>query len=165
MVSGDDGKPAGSEALARLARLEDLRAAEDVLFRFAEGQDRKDKDLFASAFSTDAALDFVQPAAIFGVELAPFVGRSNLVETIFHNISGLNTSHTVTNQRIQVRGDKASGTALVEAQHVLAADPSRYLLLKNFYDTELIRSADGWEMSNVVIRNIWYVGDKKVLFP
>ncbi len=80
-------------------------------------------------------------------------------------VRSLHTSHTVTNQRIQAHGDKASGTALVEAQHVLAADPSRQLLLKNFYDTELIRCADGWEMRKVVIRNIWYVGDKAVLFP
>lgn len=164
--SGDLDRPgSASQSGTGLDTLRDLRAAEDVLFRFAEGQDRKDKTLFASAFSADAVLDFVQPAARFGVELAPFRGRTSLVDTIFQNISGLDTSHTVTNQRIRLDGDRAFGSALVEAQHVLAADPSRHLLLKNFYDTELIRSGARWEMSKVVIRNIWHTGDRKVLFP
>lgn len=150
--------------LERLDRLEDLRSAEDVLLRFAEGQDRSDKELFASAFAEGAVMDFVQPAAAFGIELDVFKGKGTVVETVFQNIATLRTSHTVTNQRISIEGDRATGSALVEAQHVAKANPDQFLLLKNFYDTELIKTDHGWAMEKVVIRNIWYLGQKSVLF-
>lgn len=149
---------------ARLDRLEDLRLAEDVLLRFAEGQDRSDKDLFASSFAEGAVMDFAQPADVFGVELDLFKGKGTIVETVFQNIAALQTSHTVTNQRISIHGDRATGTALVEAQHVAKDNPEQFLLLKNFYDIDLVRDGMGWAMEKVVIRNIWYIGQKSVLF-
>lgn len=148
----------------RLAHLEELRSAEDVLLRFAAGQDRSDKELFASSFAEGAEMDFVQPAAIFGVELDVFKGKATVVDTVFQNIAALRTSHTVTNQRISLQGDRATGTALVEAQHVAKWDREQFLLLKNLYDFDLVKTDGRWAMSRVVIRNIWYVGRKSVLF-
>ena len=70
----------------------------------------------------------------------------------------------MTNQRISLQGDRATGTALVEAQHVAKWDREQFLLLKNFYDFDLVKTDGRWAMSRVVIRNIWYVGRKSVLF-
>lgn len=44
----------------------DREAVPDALHRFAAGQDLDDRDLFASAFSPTATLDFTQPARLFG---------------------------------------------------------------------------------------------------
>jgi hypothetical protein len=154
-----------SDLTERMRRLEDHKSAQDVLYRFAEGQDRRDRALLRSAFTEDAELDFAQPAQRFGVSLTPFQGREAIVSTVLTNIAPLHTSHTVTNQRICIDGDFAAGTALVEAQHVNAENPDSRLLLKNFYDFELRRNHDGWAMSRVVIRNIWFEGTSTVLFP
>jgi len=137
----------------------------DALLRFAVGQDLKDERLFASAFAEDCELDFTQPAARLGVTLPVFSGRTRIVETIMATVRGLDTTHTVSNPRAWVDGDAASLFALVEAQHLPHGDPSRHLLLKNFYRVRLARSSAGWAMTRVRIDNVWMSGDGRVLFP
>jgi len=53
--------------------------------------------------------------------------------------------------------------ALVEAQHLPASDHSRYYLMKNRYDVELVREGDLWVIQRVTIDNIWRTGDPTVL--
>ena len=136
----------------------------DALLRFGAGQDLRDEALLASAFTEDATLDFTQPAARFGVPLAVFAGRATIVATVFANTAPLATTHTVTNGRVHIDGDSARLMALVEAQHVLRADPSRHLLLKNWYDADLKREAGTWHMARVRIDNVWFEGEAAVLF-
>ncbi|MEU8222489.1 nuclear transport factor 2 family protein [Kribbella sp. NPDC048915] len=76
-------------------------------------------------------------------------------------------THTVTNPRPAVDGDKATLWALVEARHVRAAAPDEFLLLKNTYDVELVRDAvdaDLWRIRIMTIRNVWFEGRPEVLF-
>lgn len=93
-----------------------------------------------------------------------FAGRDSVVSTIFANIAPLDTTHTVTNGRVHVEGDTARLMALVEAQHVQRAAPSRRLLLKNWYDVDLRREAGTWRMARVRIDNVWFEGEAAVLF-
>src|SRR5690606_30950554 len=60
---------------ATLAAIADLHEVIDALYRFAAGQDERDRELFESAFALDATVDFSEPASRFGVDLQPFVGR------------------------------------------------------------------------------------------
>ena len=149
----------------RLNKMEDRIAVIDALYRFAAGQDMKDTALFASAFAEEAELDFVQPAARLGVTLAPFKGRDAIVSSIMAAVGQLDTSHTVTNPRVEISGDRAGLHALVEAQHVPKDDHERHLLLKNFYEAELKRNGDLWRITSLRITNIWMDGDGSVLFP
>jgi hypothetical protein len=137
----------------------------DALYRFAAGQDMADEALFASAFAEDAELDFVQPAARLGVEVPVFKGKRQIVETIVRNFGRLDTTHTVTNPRVRFEGGTAELFALVEAQHLPKGDHSRYLMLKNIYETKLRREAAGWRITHMRIRNVWMSGDSRVLFP
>ncbi|MFH8381382.1 nuclear transport factor 2 family protein [Kitasatospora sp. NPDC018058] len=58
-------------------------------------------------------------------------GRDTIVDTILGMFTGrVDTTHQVTNPRITVDGDTARLTALVEAQHLLIADPTKHALLK-----------------------------------
>ncbi|GAA1531360.1 nuclear transport factor 2 family protein [Actinomadura kijaniata] len=137
----------------------------DALYRFALGQDLKDAELFGSAFTADATLDFRPAAARWGAEPPVMTGRDAIVTTILGSFTGrVDTTHQVANPRVAVDGDTARLTALVEAQHLLTADHSAHALLKNLYDVELVRDGDRWLMRHVRIANIWYTGDPGAVF-
>lgn len=139
-------------------------AAMDVLHRFAAGQDLRDTELFATAFTDDAILDFAQPARRLGVEMPLLEGRARIVSTIMSTTAPLKTTHTVSNQRVALQGAQASVTALVEAMHVRRTDEMRRLLLKNVYRCELARADGLWRARRIVIENVWWEGDAAVLF-
>lgn len=143
----------------------DHRDVVDALYRFAAGQDLKDKEMFRSAWAADAELDFVQPAQRLGVTLPPFTGRDQITDAITGSVAALITTHTVTNPRVTVQGDQAQLFALVEAQHIPKSDESRHLLLKNFYWCDLVREGGSWKVRRMRIENAWMHGDPRVLFP
>jgi SnoaL-like domain len=145
----------------------DARAEiEDALYRFAAGQDLKDRALLESAFARDAVLDFVQPASRLGLYLEPFVGRSAILDAVWGATAELVTTHSVTNVRvIECESDAARVTAMIEAQHLPKDGDSRNLLLKNMLDVELVRAQDRWLITRMIFRNMWKEGDPKVLFP
>lgn len=151
--------PASVEAIA------DLHEVVDALYRFAAGQDERDRELFESAFADDATVDFTGPARRFGVAVPVFVGRTAIADTIMGTTAGLHTTHTVTNPRIRIEHDRAFLSALVEAQHVSRDDHSRHLLLKNRYSVELVREGSRWAITHMGIENVWFTGDPGVLFP
>jgi hypothetical protein len=143
--------------------LRDRHEIVDALYRFAAGQDVRDRELFLSAFAPDAQLDFTNPARRFGAEV-PVMRDRDAIAGILATLGPLDTTHTVTNCRVVVDGDRAHLLALVEAQHVTRTTPLRHLLLKNVYDVDLIRDQDGWVIRRMVIRNVWFDGDPAVLF-
>lgn len=150
---------------AVLAELQAWTEIVDALLRFALGQDRKDRDLFASAFAEDAELDFRPAAAKWGAEPPVMRGRDTIVDTILGMFADrVDTTHQVTNTRVRVLGDRAHLTALVEAQHLLTADPGTHALLKNPYDVQLVRDGDRWLIRRMRIENTWLVGDPQAIF-
>ncbi|MDX3193336.1 nuclear transport factor 2 family protein [Streptomyces sp. MN03-5084-2B] len=137
----------------------------DALYRFALGQDLKDRELFASSFAADAEVDFRPAAARWGARPPLLSGRDAIVDTILALFAGrVDTTHQVTNPRVTVDGDAARLTALVEAQHLLSRDHGTHALLKNRYDVALVRDGDRWVMRRVVIENAWYTGDPGAIF-
>ncbi|MFC4053660.1 nuclear transport factor 2 family protein [Actinomadura syzygii] len=157
---------------AGAAALRDHAEIVDALYRFGLGQDLKDPALFASCFAADAELDFRPAAAAWGAAPPVMTGRDAIVATILGGFEGrVDTTHQVTNPRIVIdpdggapAGDTARLTALVEAQHLLTADRSVHALLKNLYDTDLVRDGHRWVISRVVIDNVWYTGDPAAIF-
>ncbi|MFJ9829662.1 nuclear transport factor 2 family protein [Streptomyces sp. NPDC101160] len=148
-----------------VAELKDRAEITDALYRFGLGQDLKDKDLFASAFAPDAELDFRPAAAKWGAEPPVMAGRDTIVTTILAMFTGrVDTTHQVTNVRIALDGDTAHATALVEAQHLLAADHATHALLKNPYEVELVRDGERWVIRRLRIENTWYTGDPTAIF-
>jgi hypothetical protein len=150
--------------------LQDRHEVVDALYRFAAGQDLDDRELFLSAFAADATLDFTQPARRFGADVPVMPDRA-AIAGVLETLAPLDTTHTVTNPRIALDGDRAELTALVEAQHVTKAEPHRHLLLKNIYEVGLSRdhAGDGgrsgrWVVDRMLIRTVWHDGDPSVLF-
>ncbi|WP_230860736.1 nuclear transport factor 2 family protein [Actinoplanes aureus] len=133
--------------------------------RFGLGQDLADRALFASSFADRAELDFRPAAARWGATPPLMTGRDAIVDTILDGFAGrVVTTHQVTNPRVEITGDTAALTALVEAQHVLTADPGTFALLKNRYDVELVRDGARWVMTRVRIDNVWLTGDPVAIF-
>lgn len=143
----------------------DIHQVVDALYRFGAGQDLGDRALFESAFAPHAVLDFTQPARRLGVIIEPFVGRETITEIVLGTVASLDTTHTVTNPRVTLRGDHADLFALVEAQHLPKHDHRRHLLLKNVYTVQAVRDGDRWAIERMVIENVWLAGDPTVLFP
>lgn len=153
------------DTAAVVAELRDRTEIIDALHRFALGQDLKDKDLFASAFAADAELDFRPAAAKWGARPPLMSGRDTIVTTILGMFTGrVDTTHQVTNPRISIDGDTARLTALVEAQHLLTADPAKHALLKNPYDVDLVRDGDRWVIRRLSIDNTWFTGEPTAIF-
>lgn len=137
----------------------------DALHRFGLGQDLADRTLFASSFTADAELDFRPAAARWGGRPPLMTGRDGIVDTILAGFAGrVTTTHQVTNPRIAINHEVASLTALVEAQHVLTADPETFALLKNRYAVSLVRDGGRWLMRRVHIDNVWYLGNPPAIF-
>ncbi|WP_040810533.1 nuclear transport factor 2 family protein [Nocardia concava] len=153
------------DVAAVAAELRDRAEITDALYRFALGQDRKDAELFASAFTADAELDFRPAAARWGATPPVMTGRDTIVSAILEMFTGrVDTTHQVTNPRISIDGDTATMTALVEAQHLLTADHDTFALLKNPYELELVRDGDRWLIHRMRIENTWYLGEPKAFF-
>lgn len=165
-VTGESALTAPStDTAAVVAELRDRTEITDALYRFGLGQDLKDKELLASAFAADAELDFRPAVAKWGARLPLMTGRDTIVTTILGMFTGrVDTTHHVTNLRITIDGDTARLTALVEAQHLLTADPTQHALLKNPYDVELVRDRDRWVIRRLVIDNTWFVGEPTAIF-
>lgn len=160
-----DGDPAA------LRRLRDHAEIVDALYRFGLGQDLRRqagaRELFASAFAADAVLDFRPAATACGLDIPLMTGRDVIVDTILDPRTRIDTTHVVTNPRVVVGvegdDDRAHLTAIVEAQHLPTDDHSRHALLKNLYDVTLVRAGERWVMLTLVIDNVWFTGDPRVI--
>jgi hypothetical protein len=141
----------------------DKLAAAEAVYRYAAGIDLRDKDLLASALANNAVSDFRPAAAKAGFDYPVIEGRDNLVAALLTSLSTLDTTHSVTNQRVTIDGDTARMDALVEAQHVPRTDPSRHYLMKNRYDVELVRNGNAWVIARCTVDNVWRSGDPSVL--
>lgn len=141
----------------------DKVAVVEALYRFAAGIDLRDADLLASAFAVDAVSDFRPAAAKAGFEYPVLEGRDSIVAALVGSLKSLDTTHSVSNPRATIDGNKARLDALVEAQHVPSGNPSRNYLMKNRYDVQLIRQEDAWVIQRVTIDNVWRSGDPTVL--
>lgn len=141
----------------------DKIAVVDALYRFAAGADLRDKALLASSLAESAVNDFRPAAAKAGFEYPIIEGREAIVAALSTSLSSLDTTHSVSNPRVTIDGDKAYLDALVEAQHVPRDNPSRHYLMKNRYSVELVREGNIWVILRNTVDNIWRDGDPAVL--
>ena len=136
----------------------------ETLYRFAAGIDLQDSVLFASVFTENAVSDFRPAGTKAGFEYPVLEGRDKIVATLLEALSHVDTTHSVSNPRASINGDKAQLDALVEAQHVLKIDPSRHYLMKNRYDVEMVKQGDIWLIERLTVDNIWRTGELSALF-
>jgi hypothetical protein len=142
----------------------DKLAVIDALYRFAAGIDLRDSALLSSSLAKDAISDFGPAGKKVGVEFPILQGRENIVAMLTSALSKIDTTHSVSNPRVNLNGDKAVLDALVEAQHLPSDDLTRHFLMKNRYDVELIKQDEVWVIQRYTVDNVWQTGDPAVLF-
>lgn len=156
-----------STAVTSGASTTEPHAVLDALYRFGLGQDLRHqpgaRELFESAFTPDAVLDFRPAAKVCGLEVPLMEGRQMIADIILSPATEIDTTHVVTNPRVSLKSASAQVTALVEAQHLPSDDHSRHALLKNFYAVDALHDGEQWRMRRVVIDCVWFTGDPQVI--
>jgi hypothetical protein len=141
----------------------DKFAVIEALNRYTAGLDLRNADLITAAFTADAVSDFRPAGKKAGFEYPVLEGRDVIISALLGSLNNIDTTHSVSNARVTLDGDKAVMYALVEAQHLPSNDHSRNYLMKNQYDVELVRQGEGWVIQRVTVDNIWRTGDPSVL--
>jgi hypothetical protein len=145
-------------------KIADQAAVTDALLRFANGMDTDNAELIRSAFTADAVADFGPAADKVGIQFPLLEGQDAITQGLGGFAAGLDTSHSVTNVRVEFSDtDTASAYALVEAQHLPLGVRDRHMLMKNRYIIDARRDGDGWRISRMTIDNIWADGDITVI--
>jgi len=139
----------------------------DALHRFAFGLDHNDSAALASAFTEDCIFDFTPAGGKLGLEFPKLSGRDKVVKALMSILGPLDTSHTVSNVRVQMNGDAATVYACVMAQHFMPGDGPRRgsenALLMNRYYCQAVRDGPRWRLQQVRIDNAWAEGDPEIL--
>ena len=124
----------------RMSEHQDRQDISDLLVRYATGIDRRDWPLFRTVFTPDCHCDYGQIGVWDGIDaVAEFMDLA-------HAQAG-HTLHRITNQVIDVRGDRATARCYVDVW-VMAADNNSGVNATGFYDDQIVRAGDGWRIAD-----------------
>jgi 3-phenylpropionate/cinnamic acid dioxygenase small subunit len=120
-----------------------------LLHRYARAVDAKDWELYRSAFTEDASIDY--PGTISG-------SRDEVADWMATQFSaGVSMSmHYITNIEIL---DSAGDTATVRAMFynpMQLAGMADLSYCGGYYHHELVRTADGWKSRQLHEENVWF---------
>lgn len=122
------------------SRLEDLRAIENLKYRYLRSLDTKDWTTFASTLTDDVTGNYGEGLA--------FSDREELVGYMRANVGpAVITEHRVAHPEIEIDGDTAHGRWYLQ-DRVIVAEFSFMLIGAAFYDDTYRRTADGWRISS-----------------
>ena len=124
--------------------MNDVTAISELLVRYATAVDTRDWELFRRCFTADALTDYGE------------VGKWNDSEEIAGFMEQVHvgfgpTNHMLSNISVRVDGDEATSTAYVHAVLTFADDPG-WIDCVGGYEDRLVRTPDGWRISNRVFR-------------
>ena len=131
-----------------MARWNDVLAIRDVIDRYAAALDRRDWEHLRSCFTADCHADYEG----FGkwTEREPFVAW---LDAIHRDIGP--TLHRITNHQIEVDRDRARATSYLDALLQLRQQDQDLLHVVGKYVDELIRTEEGWRISDRRVETFW----------
>lgn len=138
--------------------LSDREAVADALYRCVNGLDTGDLALFDSAFIEDAS---------FCVNGRTSKGFDAIHSECFSLVSRLDTTHFITNLRVNIDGNKAKLTASALSQHFrlhkgMEPDQTR-LLAGSLYWADLVKEGELWKIEIIQMKSTWAEGDWSVM--
>lgn len=148
--------------------LTDREAAIDAVIRFVCALDEADAELSASSLTEDAIMD-LSPFSKAGMTPRVVHGRSETVNLLMSAVGKpLDTTHSATNVRCTVDGDRANLSCCVLAQHFKGGQgPSPefqdYWFNGNQYKCDIVRDGELWKISKVLITPAWTLGNPDVM--
>lgn len=148
-----------------LQALLDRAAISDVVHAYATGLDRRDWALYRSIFIKTIEMDFNSIGLRSGVYQA-----DEWVSGAKRLFAGLRaTQHTSSNHVHEIRGDTATCTSNMQAEHFVIREPDDGLedgqdrwTIGGFYTNELVRTPIGWKLAKVTLTMTWQSGNPDV---
>jgi hypothetical protein len=140
----------------------------DAIYRYAAGLDFGDVALLESALTEDAVVDLTAATTKLGLDFPALTPREVVVSALAAAVGPLDTSHSVTNVRIDISGDTATVRCYAQANHFLPGDGprpdrTRHALMMNRYTGEMVRDGERWRIRRLLIDCAWFEGDPSVL--
>jgi len=142
-----------------------VSAISDVVHAYATGLDQRDWSLYRSIFSDEIEMDFSSIGLRSGSYKADDWVRD--AARLFAGFSA--TQHTSTNHVHELRGDEATCTSNMQAEHFVAreegdglADGDERWTIGGYYTNELVRLPAGWKLRKVTLSVTWSSGNPEV---
>jgi 3-phenylpropionate/cinnamic acid dioxygenase small subunit len=140
----------------------DIRAIEQIYFRYCEVIDAKDFDRLDEVFAADAVGDYRSSNGILQQGVAP------LAERLYRGMGPGSdcgpTQHNVTNIRIALDGDRATASAHFYAVHAgLYAFAGQRYTCWGQYDDIWVRTQAGWRVAERLYRNFLTEGPEAII--
>lgn len=133
----------------------------DAVYRALLGCDTNNRSLFESAITENTA---------FIMDHDTIQGDENIISKVFERVAKLDTTHSMTNIRVNIDGVRAVFTATALAQHRRGGtgiDPkSDQWLVGGLYLVDLVREdadVEVWKIETWRIQKIWAIGDHSVV--
>ncbi|MFI7382829.1 nuclear transport factor 2 family protein [Streptomyces sp. NPDC049813] len=132
----------------------------EVCTRMAVHADRREWELLGGLFADKVLLDYTSLAGGEPVELSP----RQIVDAWSTTLGGYDaTQHLITNQLVDLDGDRAVCTAAFQATHRLATPAGAPLwTLGGSYRWELTRTGGRWLIDTVVMTALWGDGNQEL---
>lgn len=153
-------------APAALQSLSVREAVTDAIYRAVLGLDTDDIALFDSAFAPDGKFEIVG-RPVKGQ------GHDELHKSVFNFISELDTTHFISNVRVEVKdgANTAYMTASALAQHYRPGegnkpDTKRFLAGSQYWmDLVKVETEGLWKIADWKSKVVWSEGDSSVMVP
>lgn len=144
-----------------LSSLSPREAIVDAVYRIVNAFDFNDTELFNSSLTEDAVLDF---------NGKPMEGRETIRQTLFEPVAKLDTTHFVTNIRVDIKEEtNASVSTTTLAQHFRTGEgnkpgATRYMA-GCLYTIDLVKhEKEGvWKIKYFKLKLVWTEGDQDVM--
>jgi hypothetical protein len=145
-----------------LTSLLDERALERVATAMTTLADRRAWAELRELFVAEVEVDYSRLSG----EPAATVPADGLIDGWARNLGALTaTQHLLGNLELRLDGDEATGTAYVQAAHVLdgARDGEGLWILGGRYRYRFTRAAGGWRIAALAFEPVWERGSREIL--
>ena len=141
-----------------LQALADERSVINLASRYCWALDAKRFDDLHNVFTPDAF------AILGGTECH---GIGAIIKRISSALTRLDASHhLVGSHMVEVNGNQATHQCYLQAQHVLRGTEGGDLwLVAGTYEDELVRTSEGWRISQRILSRVWTDGNPNVAAP
>lgn len=140
--------------------LTDRADISDLVHRYATGLDTRNWALLRSIFTEEIDVD------MSSIHMRPaHLTADAWVESARVLFAGFDaTQHLSANHVHDIRGDEATCTSYMRAEHfVINNEGENYYTMGGYYVDQLVRTAEGWKISAVNLNVTWNRGNRNVL--
>lgn len=142
----------------------DKLAVSETIYRYAEGIDTRNFELYRSIFADELAIDFSSYSGAPGSTMTGDQWVAGVVP-LFTGLAA--TQHSMTNPLPVVDGDTATCRMYMQAHHVFEPEVAdSWFTIGGYYDDTLVRSdagPAGWLLTGVTLTVLWRMGDPAIM--